>query len=194
MCPPVRSGGEGLGFKKKPVRDGRPARLPLTAGGNNFYWVEVGHLSLCSQGLLLPLGAPQLPAAAMLHTNSFPTKLMWEMSHRARGFQLTKCYPSVVRGGGGGWHEEGGFGTEPSKLAALLAAGSVNQPLAQGRGGEGGETGRDGWMDELQALSGAYAACPGHGGGGGPFSSGRQLPPQLTVGRRPLGWGGGGGG
>ena len=28
--------------------------------------------------------------------------------------------------------------------------------------------------------------------GGGPLSSGRQLPPQLTVGRRPLGGGGGG--
>ena len=31
------------------------------------------------------------------------------------------------------------------------------------------------------------------GGGGGPLESGRQLPPQLTVGRRPLVGGGGGG-
>ena len=31
-------------------------------------------------------------------------------------------------------------------------------------------------------------------GGGQPLGSGRQLPPQLTVGRRPLGGGGGGGG
>ena len=30
-------------------------------------------------------------------------------------------------------------------------------------------------------------------GGGRPLGSGRQLPPQLTVGRRPLGGGGGGG-
>ena len=30
--------------------------------------------------------------------------------------------------------------------------------------------------------------------GGRPLGSGRQLPPQLTVGRRPLGGGGGGGG
>ena len=30
--------------------------------------------------------------------------------------------------------------------------------------------------------------------GGQPLGSGRQLPPQLTVGRRPLGGGGGGGG
>ena len=29
--------------------------------------------------------------------------------------------------------------------------------------------------------------------GGRPLGSGRQLPPQLTVGRRPLGGGGGGG-
>ena len=43
----------------------------------------------------------------------------------------------------------------------------------------------------------------GPGGGGQPLGSGRQLPPQLTVGRRPLGgeggfrggdWGGGGSG
>ena len=32
------------------------------------------------------------------------------------------------------------------------------------------------------------------GGGGRPLGSGRQLPPQLTVGRRPLGGGEGGGG
>ena len=31
-----------------------------------------------------------------------------------------------------------------------------------------------------------------HGGGGGLLGSGRQLPPQLTVGRRPEGGGGGG--
>ena len=35
--------------------------------------------------------------------------------------------------------------------------------------------------------------CSRHGGGR-PLGPGRQLPPQLTVGRRPLGGGGGGGG
>ena len=36
------------------------------------------------------------------------------------------------------------------------------------------------------------APLPGGGGGGGrPLGSGRQLPPQPTVGRRPLGGGGG---
>ena len=37
-----------------------------------------------------------------------------------------------------------------------------------------------------------WGGTPG-GGGGGPLGSGRQLPPQLTVGRRPLGGGGGSG-
>ena len=45
-----------------------------------------------------------------------------------------------------------------------------------------------------QALT---AACQPHprndnARGGRPLGSGRQLPPQLTVGRRPLGGGGGG--
>ena len=47
-------------------------------------------------------------------------------------------------------------------------------------------------------CSGNFPSCTTQksrgGGGGRPLGSGRQLPPQLTVGRRPLGGGGGGGG
>ena len=40
----------------------------------------------------------------------------------------------------------------------------------------------------------SWAPLPPGGGGGRPLGSGRQLPPQLTVGQRPLGGGEGGGG
>ena len=43
------------------------------------------------------------------------------------------------------------------------------------------------------SLQGWGGAHPRGGGGGRPLGFGRQLPPQLTVGRRPLGGGGGGG-
>ena len=57
----------------------------------------------------------------------------------------------------------------------------------------------DSWSRHGQAAVGSWRLVVpgGHGGGGGPLSSGRQLTPQLTVGRRPLGeggWGGMGGG
>ena len=42
-----------------------------------------------------------------------------------------------------------------------------------------------------ERTSGSITLAPR---GGRPLGSGRQLPPQLTVGRRPLGGGGGGGG
>ena len=63
----------------------------------------MGQLSLCPQVLLLPFGVPPMLAPAfMLHTKTFSKfegcspPLMWGMQHRARGFWITKCYPSVV--------------------------------------------------------------------------------------------------
>ena len=52
-----------------------PARLPLTAGGNSFYGVRVGPLSLYSQLLLQPHAPPPPPHAGAghaSHTQSFP--------------------------------------------------------------------------------------------------------------------------
>ena len=45
----------------------------------------------------------------------------------------------------------------------------------------------------LVLVAGKFTFAP-HPRGGRPLGSGRQLPPQLTVGQRPLGGGGGGGG
>ena len=61
--------------------------------------MRLGQLSLCSQLLLLSLGVPR-----MLTTNV-------ENATQGQGFQITKCYPSVVvvvvcvGGGGGGGTE-----------------------------------------------------------------------------------------
>ena len=78
-----------------------------TTGENHFYSVRVeGQLSLRSQVLLLPRGVPPIPASAMLHTNSFPTRRSLEgADHRCSG----KCdtgsggsgSPSVGGGGRG---------------------------------------------------------------------------------------------
>ena len=63
------------------------------------------------------------------------------------------------------------------------------------RGAEGvvQEDSVDGRADCIHAGQGHNRAMD-HARGGRPLGPGRQLPPQLTVGRRPLGGGGGGGG
>ena len=59
----------------------------------------MGQLSLCSHMLLLPLGVPPTPVLANSVSESrrcLPPHLMGEMQCRARGFRITKCYPSVA--------------------------------------------------------------------------------------------------
>ena len=51
---------------------------------------------------------------------------------------------------------------------------------------------RDRGLKIKKSIGGSF--CWAKPRGGRPLGSGRQLPPQLTVGRRPLGGGGGGGG
>ena len=52
------------------------------------------------------------------------------------------------------------------------------------------------WVAPRHPAAGVLLPCAQAAAarGGQPLGSGRQLPPQLTVGRRPLGGGGGGGG
>ena len=54
-------GGEGGGFKKLPGV-GSLLGYPQQLGEVPFYEVRVGQLSRSSQGLLLPLGVPGMPA------------------------------------------------------------------------------------------------------------------------------------
>ena len=51
--------------------------LTPTVGEEHFWWVRVGQWSRYSQVLLQPVGVPATPAAAMLHTKSFPRQPSW---------------------------------------------------------------------------------------------------------------------
>ena len=86
----------------------------------------------------------------------------------------------------------------PARLRSPKSRGNgknstTNRPVARspppgGRGGASTRLGQNPWIHDRKGGS------EGSPRGGQPFGSGRQLPPQLTIGRRPLGGGGGGGG
>ena len=103
MCAPFEEGSLHLwvgGLVAHLLREVGSQMSYLTAGGGGVYCVRGDGCPNPHKGW-----SPTHAGAGMLHTKSFPNTadlggcsppLMWGMYHRARGFWITKCYPSAV--------------------------------------------------------------------------------------------------
>ena len=111
----------GAGPSSAPVRESGPMESCVREQAGNYHHIANSRMKQGQTCIRRLEGAgvvrnPNICVAKMAHTN----------------FSFTKFF-AIVKPAPGGWGEESlgrGFGTEPSKLAALLAAGSVNRHLS----------------------------------------------------------------